>query len=74
VALASGYLNHYADFSKLLFFEADGTLRQEWRAGEYLGLGGVIAHKGRLFMLYTAASQSSPGTNRVLVRELQCVP
>lgn len=74
VALLSGYLNHYSDFSKVLFFDADGSLRQEWSVGGSLGLGGLVAHKGKLFMLYAATLPGNPKTDQVFIREFQCAP
>jgi hypothetical protein len=58
----------------VLFFEADGSLRQEWSSDEYMDVGGLVVHKGRLFILYATQLQGKPETNQVLIREFQCVP
>ncbi len=58
----------------VLFFEADGSLRQKWSSDEYMEVGGLVVHKGRLFIIYTTELQGKPATNQVLIREFQCVP
>jgi hypothetical protein len=65
------------DGKKINFLSADGFVTHTWQAAsdEFMGLGGLVVHKGRLFVTYTTApTQSRPVTNQVLIRELQCVP
>ncbi len=70
-------------FSKIVFLSADGIITQEWSPSpneykgyfdEAMGIGGLVKHKGRLFVTYTTAPEGSPVTNEVLIRELECVP
>lgn len=58
----------------VFFFEADGSLRQEWSSDEHLNIDGLVVHKGRLFMIYATEPKGKPATNQVRVREFQCVP
>lgn len=62
--------------SRVWFFSADGYVRQEWRSAphEYMDLGGLVVHKGRLFVTYATKGEGKPMTNQVLIRELQCIP
>jgi hypothetical protein len=75
VAVLVGHQDGFS-FSKVWFLSADGYVHQEWLPGshEYMGMGGLVVHKGRLFVTYATPPRGKPVTNQVLLREFQCIP
>jgi len=64
------------EISKIFFLTEDGIIKYEWHPNEDepMGLGGLVVHRGRLFVVYTGKFHGNSVSNEVLIRELQCAP